>query len=385
MIAIINANLIMRDHLIPEAVLFIENDKIVGFGEMRTTPIPDECEIIDAEDSYVGPGLVDIHSHAGNGVRFSMDPYIAAEGHLDKGTTSVLATLGYRCTVSEYLEYFARIRSAMTSPACANIAGIYMEGPYINPKFGSLRHLNPWTGPIIPEDYMPIIEGGKDMVRVWALGPEREGIEDFIQAAKAANPNVIFTVGHSEASPAEIEALIPYGLCIGTHHTNATGDLPKYPECRGVCVDETVNYNTNIYAELISDSMGIHVDPYMQRLIRKIKGDDKIILISDQTSHNNPNPPGFEHVTDLNFTFTESGGIDISGSKLTLNIACRNYMKHTGASIVDAFRVASYNPAKVVGLKDRGEIRKGLRADLIIVDHKMNVRKVILSGKVVRG
>jgi N-acetylglucosamine-6-phosphate deacetylase len=123
----------------------------------------------------------------------------------------------------------------------------------------------------------------------------------------------------------------------------------------------------------------------MQRLIRKIKGDDKIILISDQTDHKNPNPPGLEHVTDLNFTPIEGGGIDISGSKLTLNVACRNYMKHTGASIVDAFHVASYNPAKVAGLYDRGEIREGLRADLIFVDRKMNVSKVILNGKVVRG
>ena len=45
---------------------------------------------------------------------------------------------------------------------------------------------------------------------------------------------------------------MPYGLKIGTHHTNATGDLPKYPECRGVCVDETVNYNREIYAELMA-------------------------------------------------------------------------------------------------------------------------------------
>lgn len=55
-------------------------------------------------------------------------------------------------------------------------------------------------------------------------------------------------------------------------------------------------------------------------------------------------------------------------------------MKHTGASIVDAFRAASYTPAKVVGLTDRGEIREGLRADLVIVDYRMNVKKVILNG-----
>ena len=57
-------------------------------------------------------------------------------------------------------------------------------------------------------------------------------------------------------------------------------------------------------------------------------------------------------------------------------------MKHTGASIVDAFRVASYNPARAVGFTDRGEIRKGLKADLIFTDHKMNIHKVILNGKV---
>jgi len=382
--AIINAELIMRDHLIPEAVLFIDDGKITGYGEMRTTQIPEGCEIIDAQGAYVGPGLVDIHCHAGGGIRFEDDPAAAAKAHLPCGTTSMLATLAYLQTTPEYVESIGNIRQAMAQPDVLNIAGIYMEGPYINPDFGSLRHLNPWRKAVLPEDYDPIITAGADIIRVWTLGPEREDLLPFVKAAKAANPEVIFTVGHSQSSPQQIEALIPYGLCIGTHHTNATGDLPKYPECRGVCVDETVNYNNAIYAELISDSMGIHVDPYMQRLIRKIKGDDKIILITDQTDANVQNPPGYEHVTDLNFDPMEGGGVDISGSKLTLNVACRNYMKHTGASIVDAFKVASYNPAKVVGLHDRGEICVGKRADLIFVDIKMNVSKVILEGNVVK-
>ena len=66
MIAIINAELVMRDHFIPEAVIFIDGIKIAGFGEMRNTPIPDNCEIIDAKGCYVGPGLVDIHTHTGD-------------------------------------------------------------------------------------------------------------------------------------------------------------------------------------------------------------------------------------------------------------------------------------------------------------------------------
>ena len=383
MLAIINAELVMKDHLIPEAVLFIKDGKIAGFGAMRTTPVPEGCEIIDAKGLYVGPGLIDIHCHAGNGKRFEPGPEVAAAAHLPFGTTSMLATLGGRLTAPELVDGINGIRETMKKPEGRNIAGIYMEGPYINPDFGSLAHLNPWRFGAHAKDYTPILEAGSDLIRVWALGPETEGIEDFVKDAKAACPNIRFAVGHSQASPQQIEKLMPYGLCIGTHHTNATGDLPKYPECRGVCVDEAVNYNREIYAEIISDSCGIHVDPYMQRLVRRIKGDDRIILISDQTAYNTPNPPGFEHITDLNFTPMENGGIDISGSKLTLNVACRNWMKHTGASIVEAFKLASYNPARAVGLTDRGEIRVGLKADLVITDHKMNINTVILNGKVV--
>ena len=248
----------------------------------------------------------------------------------------------------------------------------------MNPKFGADREGNPWKGPIRKEDYQPLIDAAGDAVYAWSVAPEREHIEEFVRDAKAANPKVIFTVAHSEASPQQIEALMPYGLCIGTHHTNATGDLPKYPECRGVCVDETVNYNDAIYAEMICDSRGIHVDPYMQRLIRKIKGEDKLVLISDSCVFDGPIPEGYEGVTDLCFDFEG----EIAGSKLTLEVACRNMMKHTGASIVDVFRYASLNPAKAVGFADRGEIREGLRADLVICDHQMNIKSVILKGEV---
>ena len=384
--AIINAELVMRDHLIPEAVLFIEDSKIAGFGEMRTTEIPEGCEIIDAAGAYVGPGLVDIHSHSGTGVRFIHEPAKATQEHLENGTTSILATPGTRMSLPEYLDFLQKVREAMSTPEGATIAGVYMEGPYINQNYGSMNNMKGVNQPrvldTVPEDYEPMLAAGADIIRVWSTAPEREGIENFVKAAKKANPAVRFAVTHSEATPQQIEKLMPYGLCIGTHHTNATGTIVNYPECRGVCVDECVNYNDGIYAELISDSMGIHVDPYMQRLVRKIKTDDKIILISDQTIHEPMHVPGLEHVTDLNFTYRKDGAIDISGSKLTLNVACRNYMKHTGASIVDAFKVGSYNPAKAVGLTDRGEIREGLRADLIFVDVKMNVKTVIVGGEI---
>ncbi len=376
MTAIINATLVMRDHFIPNGVVLIKDGKIVDFGEKRLLKVPEGCEIVDAEGLWVGPGFVDIHTHAGNNVFFNDDPVVAAKAHLAHGTTTVLPALYYNMNTEAYVEAIGVIREAMKKSECKNIAGLYMEGPYLNPKFGCEREKNPWKDPVNPARYMPIIEAAHDLARAWALAPERENILDFVLDVKKANPNAVFTVAHSEASPRQIEEIIPYGLKIGTHHTNATGDRPMYPECRGVCVDETVNYNSSIYAELICDSRGIHVDPYMLRLVRKIKGDDRIILISDAFACDGPVPEGYEDVDDINFDFQG----EIAGSKMTLDISCRNMIKHTGASLVDVFKFASYNPASAVGFYDRGEIAKGKRADLVFVDAKMGVHGVMFEG-----
>lgn len=376
---IINATLVMRDHFIPDAVLFIEDGKISDFGERRKMSIPDSAEIIDAEGLYVGPGFVDIHTHSDGYVFFQDEPERASQHHLKHGTTTLLPALYYSMDTAGYLEAIKKLRAAMEKRECANIGGFYMEGPYLNPKFGCDRESNPWKGPVDKQKHQPIIDAAYDLVKVWALAPERENILDFVLDVKAKNPNAIFSVAHSEASPQQIEAIMPYGLKIGTHHTNATGDRPMYPECRGVCVDETVNYNSEIYAELICDSRGIHVDPYMLRLVRKIKGDDRIILISDAYACDGPIPDGYDDVDDINFDHTG----EIAGSKMTLDISCRNMIKHTGASLVDVFKFASYNPSRAVGFFDRGEIAVGKRADLVIVNHNMKVSKVLFEGELV--
>ena len=375
--AIVNATLVMRDHLIPEAVLFIEDGMIAGFGEMRTTPVPEGCEILDAGGLFVGPGLLDIHTHASDRVFFIDDPIAAARHHLRHGTTTVLPALYFSMDQEGWLDSIACIRKAMADPRCANIGGLYMEGPYLNPKFGCDKENNPWRGPIEKAQYQPIIDAAKDLARVWCVAPEREHILDYVRDVKAANPNAVFAVAHSEAEPFQLDAVKPYGLRIGTHHTDATGTIEKYPEVKGVCVDEYVNFHDDIYAELICDSRGIHVDPFMLRLVRKIKGDDRIILISDAYAADGPTPPGYDGVYDINFDWTG----EIAGSKLTLDVACRNMMKHTGASIVNVFQFASYNPAQATGFTDRGEIAVGKRADLILTDYNMEVKTILIKGE----
>ncbi len=377
MLAFINVELVLRDHYLPKAYLLTENDIIKDFGPMKQFVCPEGAEVIDGHDLYLAPGMFDTHTHACAAIRFVYDPVTPAAEALRHGATSVLATTSERHPFPEMMAGIRRIRAAIHDGSAPNLVGINMEAPYTSDKYGSPLGAHHWTHMLKPEIYNQLIEACGDDVYLWTVAPELPGIEEFVKAAHAANPRAKFAVGHSEASPEQTERLIPYGMCVGTHHTNATGDLVKYPECRGVCVDETVNYHSEFWAEIISDSLGVHVDPYNQRLIRKIKGDERIVLITDATDCDGAPLPGLEDVTDINFTAEG----DVSGSKLTMDAAVRNWMTHTGASLAEAFRLAAYNPAMETGFTDRGEIAVGKRADLLLIDHHVNIKEVYLAGK----
>ena len=378
MLAIKNATIVLPDHYIPCGTILVDGDKIVDFG--KKIAIPEGATVIDAEGKYVGPGLIDIHTHADGETFFSEDPIKAANTLLDHGVTSVLPALYFSMNADQYVDAIRLIKNAM--PEAKNIIGFYMEGPYLNPNFGCNRENNPWKDVVNAEKYKKVVDEVGDLALVWCVAPERENIEEFVKYAKSVNPKAIFSVAHSEAEPRDIEMLKKYGLKLATHHTNATGTLYRYPECRTACVDETALYNDSIYVELICDKIGIHVDPYMQRLIRKIKGDDRIILIADSFVEHGPIPDGdlYEGADDINFDFAG----EIAGSKMILDGPCKNIMMHTGASVAQAFKFASTNPAALLSLEDRGEIAKGYRADLIIVDDKFNVQNVFLGGKQIK-
>jgi len=374
--AITNATLVMTDHLIPNATLIIDDGTIVDFGKKINT---DGMNIIDASGAYVGPGLIDIHTHADGDTFFTEDPVKVSRKLLSHGVTDVMPALYFSSPKDQLISEIELIRRAAESGNAPNIIGLYMEAPYMNPKFGCNKENNPWRYPINRDDYMPVLESARDFVKVWVLAPERENIEQFVKDAKAINPSAVFSVGHSEASPADIEKLIPYGLKLATHHMNATGRIERYPECRSACVDEAALYNDSIYVELICDKIGIHVEPYLLRLVKKIKGDDRIILISDAYVDHGPIPSGdlYEGADDINFDFTG----EIAGSKMILNGSCRNMMVHTGASLCQVFKYASTNPARMLGLTDRGEIARGKRANLLMVDAEFNIKAVYLNGK----
>ncbi len=375
--AIINATVVMKDYYIPNGVILMDGEKIVKIGKAKDISIPEGTEIIDAENNYVGPGLIDVHTHAADNKWIFEEPEATSKYLLSHGVTGVLPALYNNLNKEAYVKAADDILKAHEDGRFDNFVGFYMEGPYLSPNFGCERDKNVWKDAVVREEYIDIVKKVKDSAKVWCFAPEREGIEEFVKDVKAEIPNIVFAVAHSEAPPHLVEKYIPYGLKIATHHTNATGTIEHYSECRGVCVDEAVNYNKEIYAELISDRMGIHVVPYMQRLVRRIKGDDRIILIADQFVCDGPIPPGFEEATDIHF---DNAG-EIAGSGLTLDIACGNFMMHTGCSVCDAFKFGSYNPARALNLAGYGYIDEGNIANLIIVDDKFNVKKVIFKGE----
>ena len=377
--AIVNTTIVMTDHLIPNGVIIVEDGKIADFGKANKVST-EGLECIDAKGGYTGPGLIDIHTHAGAGTFFYEDPEFAAKKILEHGVTDVLPALYFNMNADRLVECIGIIRRAMESGRAKNIIGLYMEAPYLNPNFGCDRTNNPWREPVCKDNYAKVVDAAYDIAKVWCLAPERENIEEFVDYVLEKNPNARFSVAHSEAEPAQIEKLIPKGLCNATHHQNATGTLQKYPECRTPCVDETALYNDTMYCEIISDKIGIHVDPYNQRLVRKIKGDDKVILIADAFVEHGPVPPGYEGADDINF---DNEG-EIAGSNMILDGACRNIMVHTGASMCTAFKFASTNPATMLGLKNKGKIAKGYVANLITVDHEFTVQSVYLGGEKVK-
>ena len=377
--AIINAKAVLEDSILEDAVILAENGRIVSVGTSGDTKIPNDSQIIDAEGFFVGPGFVDIHVHGGGGNMFYAEPGLAAEHFLSHGETTVLATLYYDLSKEELIDSIKRIRSTMKDVKA--IKGIYMEGPYMNPKYGASPEKNKWRGEITEENYKQLVDEASDVARVWAVAPERDGIEGFLKYVKKVSPEVMISVGHSEATPTQVKALKKYGIGLQTHCMNATGRPPCPLGIRSCGPDEACLMDKDMYAEIICDSAGIHLSSDMIEFILAVKGSDRVVLISDSFV-GEPVPKGMEHITDLSF---DANG-NLSGSKLTLDVACKNLMKHTGCGIETAFKVASRNPARVIGLDGEiGSIAKGKKADLVFIDGEFNVKKVMLEGELQKG
>ena len=377
--AIVNTKIILEDGIIWDGTLLYEGDTIVQYGRASDVPVPENAVCIDAGGLYTAPGFVDVHNHGGNGHWFYDEPEKAAEYFLSHGQTTVLATLYLNLDYDRLITAINTVRDASVKGCARIIKGLYMETPFMKPMGADDSNIK-WKNEITPDQYRGIIDAAGAFVKVWCVAPERKNIEEIIQYAKQVNPSAVFSSGHTTANAEEIYKLKPYGLKNQTHYNDAGQAAPTLAAIKGAGGDEVCLYDEDMYAELICDYAGVHVPPFMMKMLAKIKGVDKIILITDSgafTGEYKEGGPVSVYSPDLGYD--DIGWL--AGSRLTMDAACRNMMTHTGYGLCHVIKFATANPAKMAGLYDEvGSVGVGKKANLILIDDMVNVKRVIFEG-----
>ena len=379
--AIVHTKLLLEDGIIWDGAVTWENDTIIDFGRVSEVAVPRGAEVVDAGGLYTAPGLIDIHNHGGPEHLFFEDPIACSEHFLRHGETTVLPTFYCDLTLEQMLAGAERLRRASHSGAGRIIGGVYMEGPYMS-GFGSNQKAILWNGEIVREEYMPLIEKMAGFARIWAIDPARNGIETFLRDVRAADPKAIFAMGHSCATAEQCRKLRKYGLFLQTHHGDSGKAKGRAQGTIGAGCDEYTLYNPEVFAEMVCDENGVHLDPDMVRMVLRTKGVERVVLITDSMPDKyhfkNNEADGVYYGPDLNYD--EEG--HLAGSHLTLDAACRNLMAHTGCGICQAIRMASLNPAKVLCIDGEvGSIEVGKKANLILIDDMVRVQAVVFEGE----
>ena len=380
--AIVNTKLVMEDGIIWDGALTYEGDRIVQAGWAKDVEIPEGAERIDNGGGYTAPGLIDIHNHGCTEWSFAENPLAAARFFLGHGQTTVLPTFYHSLSKQQMIDGAAMIREICKTGAGRVMDGLYMEGPFMSLS-GSFQSQMKWPlGPVREEDYKELIAAFGDMVRVWAIEPNRENIEAFMRYAKEQKPDIIFAHGHSKATSEQIRELAHYGVKLRTHITDAGQTKGRAQGTPGAGGDQYCLYDPDMYAELICDEVGIHVPPDLVKLVVRTKGVERICLITDHTTvkgemYKNNEEMGIWYGPDLNYD--DQG--KLAGSLMTLENGVRNLMTHTGYGLCHAIRMATLNPARVLGIDDRvGSLKAGKTANLILIDDMVHIKKVILQG-----
>ena len=156
--AIIHANVVLEDRILSDGVIQIENGRIAEIGKTDAIKLLDACEIIDAENRFVGPGFVDIHCHAGGDAWAYEDPMRMARFHLAGGTTSLNCTIYHDIGEEGAIRAMKKIRKAMEENSPGNIMGIHFEGPFLNPGYGAMAKT---IRPVDKREYRRYLAGSR--------------------------------------------------------------------------------------------------------------------------------------------------------------------------------------------------------------------------------
>lgn len=321
-------------------------------------------EGIDFNGNRVFAGLVDIHTHGMGGID-TMDAELDKLSALyaNAGTTTV-----YPTTMTAPHNDIVGVLTASHLKDGAKIAGIHLEGPYISEKYKGAQN----------SDYirLPDINEFKEYehAKIITIAPELSGTAEYIK-----NTNMLVCVGHTGADYETVSKAADAGARCITHTFNAMPPLHhRLPSVLGAAFDK------DMYIQVICD--GKHIHPSVIRILYKLFGSDRMILISDSMRatglHDGKYEFGGQEMTVINGTARTPDGA-LAGSTSTL-LDCVKCAVDFGIPEQDAFKMASETPAKMLGL-NCGKIEEGYDCDLIVLDDNNNLDTVIINGEIFKG
>jgi len=375
---VISGHFLFPDGCVRQGRIVVRDGKIAECE--AGDPVPD-----GSREPVIVPGFVDVHVHGGGGAdvmdasRESLDTISAT--HAAHGTTTWLAT-----TVTHFPERIEQaidavktyMQSDRNGAAGARVAGLHLEGPYLNPdKRGAHR-----TDAIAPPDVRQLIawcERADGAIKMITLAPELDGASKVIR--EAAGRGIVVAAGHTNATWSEMEHAVRCGLSHVTHLFNAMRPLHhREPGIAGFALA-----NPSVTADLIVD--GVHVHPGVVDLALAAVGPRRLLLITDAMRAACMGDGEYELG---GLIVRVEGGIAridngaLAGSLLTLDEAFRRLVTVHGLDLAAASRMASLNPAALLGLdRSKGKIEAGMDADLVCLDHGCNVLWTMVGGRVV--
>ena len=372
----------------------VEEDGVVILADGKIQYVGGEYQpqegdqVLDVTGKLVTPGLIDLHIHGGGGhdvMGGTVEDVIAvAKNELKAGVTSFVPSL-YATKWERMLNSLDKINETYAlqqQNGCAEsqIVGIYLEAPFMNPLARGGQPIEAIRKPI-PEDYHQIMDRAGDLLRLVLVAPEVEGGLELTR--EVLSRGLIAAVGHSEASYEEVVEAVSLGLDQAVHTFNGgnTGITKRLPGLIGAALNLD-----EIYCELICD--GIHVHQANMQLLYKLKSSDKIILITDAVQPAGL-PDGEYDLSDgrrvrvKNNTATTCDAMEgnLYGSCLGLNRSVKNMVQMVGATLPEAIKMATVNPARRLGLTNKGSLLPGNDADLAVFSPDLEVERVFIAGR----
>lgn len=371
---------IKSDRIItPEGLLsgyvYFEDGRI---AEVGATELPFDEEY-DATGLFVSPGFIDIHTHGGGGYPFEgsvSDIVAGCRFHLTHGTTTICPTIS-AAPLADMARSVSNIKTAMQE--MPTIIGAHLEGPYLSAKQAGAQAPDFLTPPNVKE-YLPLLEKHGNAIARWTYAPENDKDNAFTRALVAHG--VLPSAGHTNAIYEDMIRAEAAGCRLVTHLYSCTSTVTREMGFRRLGVIESAYLSDDMFVEIICD--GKHLPPELIRLIVKIKGYDRVALVTDSLALAGTSlTEGRMQATDF---IIEDGVCKLrdrtafAGSIATADRLLRVAVNEAEIPLLDAVRMLTETPARLMGLSDRGTLAVGNRADIILFDENIQVSAVLIGG-----